>query len=423
VKQIPCTTIVRRTRVTFPDEVLSRWLRREPRKTRPRNGRLPATDRTTDCSSRNPTEHGAGQPAFRSLCSVVTTIARNTWEAAFTTPDRYIWWMNPAVQEAARIARILHPQILYSTGPPHSVHLTAARIKRRTGLPWVMDLRDPWARSPWGLKKRNPWGQRLLGAMEHSCIRLASAVILNTERLRDEFVTYYGHEAREKFHVVNNGYDPQLLAHVEQSIGRGVATSVHGTAKGVIRVCHPGSLYGRRDPRPLLLAIRHLVDAGFPMEFHQIGECSPAFQVDRFVREQRLEEHVVLHGRVSHQTALEGMARADVLLVIQPDTALQVPSKVFEMLMFRKPIVALTGSGETADLVTTHRLGAVAPPRDAASVAQAMKQAIAMRPLNAGAWDRALTRFDGRTLTGHLARILDRECRGSRTAAIPWIAS
>jgi hypothetical protein len=85
--------------------------------------------------------------------------------------------------------------------------------------------------------------------------------------------------------------------------------------------------------------------------------------------------------------------------------------------------VALTGAGETADLVATHGLGTVATPQDVTAIAKAIERALAMQPLNHGAWDRALGRYDGRSLTERFARILDRQCRGSKAAANPWIAS
>jgi glycosyltransferase involved in cell wall biosynthesis len=99
------------------------------------------------------------------------------------------------------------------------------------------------------------------------------------------------------------------------------------------------------------------------------------------------------------------MAAADILLVIQPDTDLQVPGKLFEMLMFEKPILALTGEGETADMIVRCGIGETAPAYDATAIAQAIGRLRDRRSLTE-AWQPALGEFDGRRLTGELADLL-----------------
>jgi hypothetical protein len=101
--------------------------------------------------------------------------------------------------------------------------------------------------------------------------------------------------------------------------------------------------------------------------------------------------------------------------VIQGGTDLQVPAKLFEMLPFEKPILALTGAGPTADIVRNYNLGIVADANDHDSISDAITRLSAgwtngNRDLGA---QRALHDFDGRRLTGQLAQIF-RNCIG------PW---
>ena len=98
------------------------------------------------------------------------------------------------------------------------------------------------------------------------------------------------------------------------------------------------------------------------------------------------------------------------LVVIQPDTDIQVPGKLYEMLPFRKPLLALTGDGATADVVRQYNLGTVVDPRQPADIAEAiLTTANGARRCGLGAgWDAALAAFEGRRLTEDLARLLDR---------------
>ncbi len=75
--------------------------------------------------------------------------------------------------------------------------------------------------------------------------------------------------------------------------------------------------------------------------------------------------------------------------LVQPDTDLQVPGKLFEMILFRKPILALTGNGALADIIRKFQLGAVADPANAKEIARAIVS-LQSRDSSAPRWDEAL---------------------------------
>ncbi len=107
------------------------------------------------------------------------------------------------------------------------------------------------------------------------------------------------------------------------------------------------------------------------------------------------------------------MQAADALVLVQPGTHLQVPGKLYEMLMFRKPILALADDGATADVIRDYRLGLVADPRDTDAIADGLRVLLRDGPTLAedADWPAALEAFDGRRLTQQLARHLDQVAR------------
>jgi glycosyltransferase involved in cell wall biosynthesis len=153
-----------------------------------------------------------------------------------------------------------------------------------------------------------------------------------------------------------------------------------------------------------------LDQSGHRVDLEQIGLVQQDYALALHLRENALESHVRFTGRLPHDETLRRMAMADLLVVIQPDTAVQVPGKLYEMLPFRKPIVALTGAGATADVIGEYRLGVVAEPKDPQAIASAILRAAEMRPNeeDKDGWDRALQAFDGRALTASLAEALNR---------------
>lgn len=337
------------------------------------------------------------------------TLARNLWELIFSTPDDKIWWMVPAVRASLQAVKEQRPNVLYSTGPPHSTHLIAAAVKQLTGIPLVCDFRDPWAAAPWRATERNPWGLRLQRFFERIVVRAADALILNTPRLGNEFKARYAKHS-DKINVIPNGFDPEHLSEVNRLRNSRSQPTRHPTLEVDLSLCHPGSLYNQRDPRPLIDAIVHLAREGHCVVLEQIGYHDRRLELGDYISRCGVQKQVILTDRLSHGEVLKRMHATDVMVLVQPGTQLQVPGKLYEMLMFRKPILALTDEGATADIVNEYKLGLVVSPRDSDAIAQALRTFLSRRRELAqkAEWSAALEAFDGRRLTQQFAEHLSR---------------
>ena len=117
---------------------------------------------------------------------------------------------------------------------------------------------------------------------------------------------------------------------------------------------------------------------------------------------------VHLRGRLSHEETLKQMANSDVLVVIQPMSTLQVPAKLYEMLIFRKPILVITRDGATADLIKEYEIGLIADPTDPEKIAHAIRTLDAQMKSESiqGDWDRAIHAFDSQNLTSQLVNVM-----------------
>ena len=65
--------------------------------------------------------------------------------ASFEIPDRYWGWYWPAIRCADDFLRRQPVDAVFSSGPPWISHLVARHVKRKFGIPWLADFRDPWA--------------------------------------------------------------------------------------------------------------------------------------------------------------------------------------------------------------------------------------------------------------------------------------
>src|SRR3989442_4304471 len=115
--------------------------------------------------------------------------ALRTELAAFLAfPDESRGWTLRAARRARALVRRFHPQVVVSSGPPHSAHLVARLATIGQPVRWLIDLRDPWAGPHSKAWESHPVVQtRLFGVLvprlERLTVRAADGVIANTPQL------------------------------------------------------------------------------------------------------------------------------------------------------------------------------------------------------------------------------------------------
>jgi hypothetical protein len=118
-----------------------------------------------------------------------------------------------------------------------------------------------------------------------------------------------------------------------------------------------------------------------------------------------------------YQACLQQMNEADALLVIQPDSPLQIPGKIYEYIATRRPLLLIGGEGATASLVQRHRLG-MACPNDGDQIRRLILDLVERRQSLPAPAPEEVDRFNYRSLTEDLAKVLDEvyQARGSESA-------
>ena len=328
------------------------------------------------------------------------TFIQNSRNRILATPDPKIWWCRPAYYKAVKLLKKIKPDVIFSTAPPHSSHLLGIWLKRKTGIPLVLDFRDPWSRSPWSGEK-SEYIEKLNQSMERQCVESADAVILNTDNARDEFIRFYDAQDSAKFHSIPNGYDPDSLSEIGKH-----SVQQNPTGNERFTVSHLGTIYGKRDIRPFLQALAaHNKQHQTKIFFEQIGHLKVNYDLKSELRKLGIEDSVFVSPQIPHTEALNKMATSDALLLLQPDGNLQIPGKLFEMILYRKPIITLTGQGATRDVATKFQLGPIAEAEDVDQIRNALDLLTSEGP--SADWKQVLDAFNGQNQTETLSEILD----------------
>jgi glycosyltransferase involved in cell wall biosynthesis len=245
-----------------------------------------------------------------------------------------IRWAYDASEAARRFLRA-NPgarTTIFSTFPPLGTHFAAWRLARTEDLPWIADFRDPLA----GLSTKglNAIQRVLFGRLERMIFESAGVVIANTDAMAQQWKRQYAREA-VKIHLIWNGFDPEArLAPLPLPIREYKVLS------------HVGELYAGRTVAPLLESLDRLIEGGrissSEVRVRLFGYAhSSSLPSPDFLERARTQGWLELGtNSIGQQEARQIALTAEFLLLVQPQSAIQVPGKLFEYLQIGRPILA-----------------------------------------------------------------------------------
>lgn len=262
-------------------------------------------------------------------------------------PDDYHGFIWPAIARAMPIIR-RGTQVIYTSGPPHSVHLTGLILRKLTGVPWIAEFRDPWldnANQPRYARSRT--ADRIRASLERRCLEGADLIVSATAGAAKMLA---GKTGRTDIVVARTGMAEATLENALPARSE--------RASGERRILYMGNLYHQRDPRPLFRAIAELRRRSeLPPDGVRIdlyGDCAwfHDVSVSEAAREAGIGDLVFIHGRVPLDEARRITHAADLLLLLAWNQPVQVPQKLYEYLAVRRPIIAFADTGsETAEIL------------------------------------------------------------------------
>ena len=288
-------------------------------------------------------------------------------------PDRWTSWQFDGVRQGLKLIEEFKPDVIWSTYPIATAHVIAAKLHRKTGIPWVADFRDPMAQDdyPADLVTRQQYRDIEAQAAAH-----ARFCVFTTPGAARMYQQRYPANASRML-VLENGYDDESFAAATPQVE--VCTAVDAAKRPLI-LLHSGIVYpSERDPTQLFQALGRLQKA---------GTLSPADLRIRFrasVHDDLLQSLAQAHGAqdfielcpaIPYRAALAEMLAVDALLVMQASNCnAQIPAKIYEYLRAGKPILGLTDpAGDTAGVLRGAGLNDIARLDSANEIATVLVQ-------------------------------------------------
>jgi len=250
-------------------------------------------------------------------------------------PDPRCFWINPSVKYLSEYLRNNPVDAIISTGPPHSMHIIALKLHRKTNIPWIADFRDPWTNIDFYKELNLTWlADKLHHRREQQVISEADCVVSVTPTWCSEFEA----KGPKKIALVHNGYDEADVA------GQDVAVDEE------FSLVHIGSVNAARNPKVLWKALSELLpenkELASQIKIKLVGNIEAVVFED--IEKYRLGDYVEKVGYLSHKDAVAFQQKAQMLLLLinnTPNANGILTGKLYEYMASGRATLAIGPSG------------------------------------------------------------------------------
>jgi glycosyltransferase involved in cell wall biosynthesis len=314
-------------------------------------------------------------------------------------PDARKFWIKPSIKYLSYYLKNNPVDAIVSTGPPHTTHLIALGIRKRLGIPWLADFRDPWT-------KIDFYDQLMLTSIADKRHQLLEQKVL---KAADRIVTVSWNWAKDfdalgtpGTKVITNGFDPEDFP------------NINSEKPNTFLLTHIGSLNQDRNPEFLWKILGEKVhnDEVFRkmLRIRFIGKTD--YNVFESLERNGLASYSEKIDYVPHDEALKLSADSAVLLLLINDTPNSlgiIPGKIFEYLATRRPILCIgPQEGDSARIVNQTNSGQVVNFGDETALISAINKLFNSYSGNELLQNNtAIDQFSRKVLTGDIARLLD----------------
>jgi glycosyltransferase involved in cell wall biosynthesis len=325
-------------------------------------------------------------------------------------PDPQIGWIASILPVALRTIRQENIDLIYATTSPNTSLILGALLKRITGLPLLVDYRDPWIQwfflEKW---EKITWRYKLEKSLERWVLKSADKIINVNPPLQKKHILEFPDIDSANFLTLPNGYDKEDIESIE----------VASREQNKFRIVYFGKFYAKRSPRYFLNALNELLNEHpylrKKMEVIFIGEFDePGSKINKSIVDSLgLSDVVKILGYMAHRETLSHALSSNALLFIvgkQYQSENISTGKIFEYMALSKPIFACVPEGIARSIIKKAGVGCVTSSENIFQiktdllyfVKQYLENDLSFRPNK-----NVLDMYERKQLTKKLSKIMD----------------
>jgi len=267
---------------------------------------------------------------------------------SYTPFDQYLWDVPGALKSGKKIIKEFKPDVIWVNADPWSGLLVGHLLSKRSGIPWIVDMRDPWTVFDKRMQQRPKLTRRIIYHYEKSFFESSSRIVFNTQNALAAYNTVYSKELSSKFTFIRNAFNKSLFD--------------PETAKSDSRfqIGYFGSFRSFVSAEKVLEAFAHFVKKN-QLSSDQVvlvvnGGVDDQFWIN--LEKSNIEEYVQVNKEVKVRDTLCLLKSWDVLLVmVSPDYKWMIPAKLYDYLAAQKPIIAISDNDEVNGIIKETQSG------------------------------------------------------------------
>lgn len=261
-------------------------------------------------------------------------------------PDARRFWINPSYRFLKHYLKE-NPSITHiiSTGPPHSMHLIARKLKHSfPHLKWVADFRDPWTEIDYYQELLpGKYADKRQKALELAVLKEADLVV----SIGEDSAQGLARIGQRKVEIITNGFIfPEFDADKQVLDKR-------------FSIAHFGSMAASRNPEILWLALSELVKElpalAAHLEINLYGSVD--FSVLESIEKNGLSAYFSGTKNVTHAQSIS-LQRSTQLLLLVANKSINskgiLTGKFFEYLGAKRPMIVIGAKKSDLEQIVQH---------------------------------------------------------------------
>ena len=315
-------------------------------------------------------------------------------------PDARKFWIDPSIKFLRKYLIDNNVDVIISTGPPHSMHLIALKLKECFNIPWLADFRDPWTDIDYYKEmKISNYADKKHKELEMKTITTCDAMVVVSPEMKINYEMMGGKNVQ----LITNGFDPDDL---------GSDQAIMDTR---FSISHIGALPPSFNLKGLWQVLSELRETlpGFEknLVIRLVGKVDDSVIDD--LSAKNLEKLIELPGYVAHDEAANFMKQSAVLLLVinhnSPNAKGILTGKFFEYLAARRPILAIGPTdGSLAGILEESGAGKISVYNDVDQIKKMVMDLydkyLHNKLINSG---EGIDKFTRKRLTAQLAEVLN----------------
>lgn len=262
-------------------------------------------------------------------------------------PDMAMPWIKPAVRASIDLCQKNRPNVLWATIGPLSAGLVAYQTSVTTGIPYVLDFRDPWGLEYYPHEIRRPaWAKKVDNRNMCRMFKQAQSVVFMFESVAQSYLEAFpGALERAKIHIIPNGFEGEVEPFVHTPGDRctvlyagTLSTYRYDTLlEGLVQLKRQNPV-GAAQLRMLFVGegLRQLAERAAELDLRGVFEIRAPIPSAEVRRLQREAHALLVLGRMPGRTAHDLVAGA----------------KLFGYLQAGRPVIGIVPRDETRRILS-----------------------------------------------------------------------